>query len=251
MTAPLFAAVLSLRTRFPQWTEASAEGLLCSGGQLTPEWLIAAYSLGIFPWFGKNTPILWWTPSPRCVLPLTQFHLPKRSLRTLRKAAFSVSVNTSFASVIEACAKREEGTWILQEMQQAYTCLHELGYVHCIEVWQEDALVGGLYGVGLGQMFFGESMFHRVSEASRAALQGLVVLLRARGIGFCDCQQQTPHMMRMGATMISGRAFRGLLNAAGLGSRLKVASLLPWGKDFCTESWPGVCSARVPLEQLL
>lgn len=200
---------------FPDLEFARDDGLLCAGGDLAAERLLAAYSLGIFPWYSSDTPILWWSPNPRCIMPLDKFHLPRRSMRMLRKQPFHLTCNAAFGDVIRQCAQtRTEGTWITDEMIHAYETLHRLGYAHSLEAWKDDRLVGGLYGIGLGRAFFGESMFHLCSEASRAALYGLIVLLRQKGVMLLDCQQETEHMMRMGAEMIFRDAFVHLLREA-------------------------------------
>ena len=209
------ARIKEFSAQFPPPIYAQEDGLLCAGGDLSPERLLAAYGLGIFPWYSEGEPILWWSPSPRCVMPLDAFHLPRRTQRILRKQPFHLSCNTAFALVIRDCARlRTEGTWITNEMIYAYEELHKLGYATSIEAWQKDRLVGGLYGVYLGRAFFGESMFHTCSEASRAALFGLVTLLRQRGAVLLDCQQETAHMTRMGAVMLPRSEFSGLLQQA-------------------------------------
>ena len=158
---------------FPPVEDARKDGLLCHGGDLSVERLVAGYSRGIFPWYDETTPILWWSPDPRCVLPPENFHLPRRSARAIRHACFRLTWDEAFEDVISACAAPRpagDGTWLVPEMRSAYTELHRQGYAHSVETWLDGQLVGGLYGVGLGRAFFGESMFHRVSEASRAAL---------------------------------------------------------------------------------
>lgn len=207
MNPPRLELVRQCAAAFPPLDRAFDGGPLCRGGDLRPEWLLAAYARGIFPWFNEGTP-LWWAPDPRCVLPLENFHLPRRSARALRGKNVTLTWNAAFERVIRACAaprrcagKEETGTWITEDMALAYTALHRLGYAHSLEVWREGRLIGGLYGVGLGSAFFGESMFHRESEASRAALAGLVALLRQRRVRLLDCQMATPHMVGMGAVL--------------------------------------------------
>lgn len=202
---------------FPPTHLAGADGLLCAGGDLDAFRLIAAYSLGIFPCFSADSPILWWAPDPRCVMPLNDFHISARSRRAIGKKAFSFSLDRAFGRVISACSAARpgsDGVWITPEMIRAYCRLHELGYAHSIEVWQGGGLAGGLYGVALGKAFFGESMFHYASEASRAALAALVSLLRQRGAMLLDCQQESPHMMRMGACLLGRKDFENLLAGA-------------------------------------
>lgn len=209
--------VQSCAEQFPAFRAADSEGLLCAGGDLRPERLVAAYSLGIFPWYSDDSPILWWSPPERCILPPEKFHLPSRSARTLRKLAYDLSCDQAFGQVIRACAmprEYDDGTWITNEMIAAYERLHKLGYAHSIETWDNGELVGGLYGVGIGNAFFGESMFHTRDEASRAALAGLIALLRQRGVALLDCQQETPHIMRMGGEMVSRAQFMRQLRKA-------------------------------------
>ena len=200
---------------FPDAEEAPAEGLLMAGGDLTPERLMLGYSRGIFPWYDEDSPILWWSPDPRCVLFTHKLHVNARLRRTLRKCAFSFSVDTCFERVIRLCSEGprpgQDGTWIVPDMREAYLRLHELGHAHSVEVWDGGELVGGLYGVKLGRVFFGESMFHLRSYASKAAVVFLVEQLRAQGVELLDCQQATPHMMRFGAEEIPRRRFLSLV----------------------------------------
>ncbi|MBQ3058698.1 MAG: leucyl/phenylalanyl-tRNA--protein transferase [Desulfovibrio sp.] len=195
---------------FPRPEEGREDGLLCTGGDLHPARLLAAYSMGIFPWYDAGSPILWWSPDPRCILLPTEFRLPRRSARVLRRRPFELTLNAAFGQVIRCCAQPREsggGTWITPDMITAYELLHELGYAHSVEAWRDGQLAGGLYGVALGKAFFGESMFCRTSEASRAALAGLVSLLCLRGATLLDCQQQSLHIMRMGGCLVSRREF--------------------------------------------
>lgn len=213
----MHGAFKSLAARFPPPQAARADGLLCVGGDLRPERLLAAYSQGIFPWYEEGLPILWWTPDPRCVLPLSDFRLPRRSARALRLHPFELTLDAAFEAVIRACAgprRTGRGTWLSPEMIAAYEKLHALGFAHSVEAWQDGRLAGGLYGVGLGRAFFGESMFHVQAEASRAALAGLVALLRLRGALLLDCQQETPHIMRMGGLLLPRAAFLAQLAQA-------------------------------------
>ena len=165
MTAATMRKQIALyAAQFPSPGCCTAEGILCAGGDLLPARLLAAYSRGIFPWYGEDMPLLWWCPDPRCVLPLDAFQLPRRSARALRNHPFELRMDTAFSRVIRACAapRRDgEGTWILPEMIAAYERLHALGYAHSVEAWRDGELLGGLYGVALGRAFFGESMFHR------------------------------------------------------------------------------------------
>ena len=209
------AAFFRLAALFPAPETAPGDAPLCMGGDLEPVRLLAAYSRGIFPWSGPGLPVLWWSPDPRCVLPLDRFHLPRRSARRLRASPFALTLDAAFARVIRA-GGAPAGTRITGEMTAAYERLHALGYAHSVEAWRGDVLVGGLYGVALGRAFFGESMFHTEPEASRAALAGLVGLLRRRGVCLLDCQQATPHMERMGARLVTrGEFLRALASAFG------------------------------------
>ena len=188
---------------FPPVERAPAEGPLMAGGDLSPERLLAGYAHGIFPWYGEDSPILWWSPDPRCVLIPSKLHLGERLRRTLRSGRFTFSVDTCFERVISACAETsrpgQDGTWIVPEMLHAYVRLHGLGFAHSIEVWEQGELAGGLYGVLLGRAFFGESMFHTRPDASKAAVVWLTAWLSELGVELVDCQQTTPHMLRLGA----------------------------------------------------
>lgn len=185
-------------------------GLLAAGGDLSPGRLLAAYRQGIFPWFGAGQPILWWSPDPRMVLFVDDFS-PPRSLRKLvTQHRFDVSVDRAFRDVIEACAeprRGEEGTWITPAMVDAYCELHRLGHAHSVEAWARDSLAGGLYGVAIGRMFFGESMFARQANASKVALVHLVDVARQHAMPMIDCQQETAHLARFGARAIPRREF--------------------------------------------
>lgn len=197
---------------FPDPDFAEPDGLLAVGGDLSPERLIEAYSLGIFPWYSENEPLLWWSPAPRLILLPDEFHLPKRLARTMRRQTFKVTADTAFPLVIDQCAdtrtRTGEGTWITSEMKKAYCRLYELGYAHSIESWQGDTLMGGLYGICLDRVFFGESMFARTSDASKVALATLVSLCKDKNIQMVDCQMTTDHLLRFGAKEISRETFR-------------------------------------------
>ncbi len=182
---------------------------------IAPEVLLAAYASGYFPMGVDGGEIRWFSPDPRGILPLDAFHVPRRLARTLRQGRFDVRVDTCFREVIDACAAdREEGSWITDEIVASYCRLHELGYAHSVETWQGGRLVGGLYGVSLGGAFFGESMFHRVRDASKVALCALVDRLRARGYRLLDVQWVTPHLEQFGAVEISRRRYLQLLRHA-------------------------------------
>lgn len=178
-------------------------GLLAAGGDLSPERLVAAYSRGIFPWFSAGEPILWWSPDPRLVLHPEQFRLTRSLRKRVRSAGWRISCDTAFLAVISACARTprpgQDGTWIVPEMVAAYTRLHRLHVAHSIEVWDGECLVGGLYGLAIGQVFFGESMFAHASDASKAALWALCVRLQRWGWPLIDCQQETSHLASLGA----------------------------------------------------
>lgn len=200
---------------FPQEAESRESGLLAAGGDLSPQRLILAYSRGIFPWYDEGTPILWWSPDPRCVLFPAELHIPRSLGKSLRRNQFAVSFNTAFEAVIRNCAAAprpgQHGTWLLPEMIEAYIALHRLGVAHSVEVRAGGELVGGLYGVALGRVFFGESMFHTRPDASKAAVAALVRRLREKDFVLLDCQQTTPHMVRLGAREIPRAEFLALV----------------------------------------
>jgi leucyl/phenylalanyl-tRNA--protein transferase len=199
-------------TSFPPLERAlrHPNGLLAAGGDLSPERLLSAYRSGIFPWYSEGDPILWWSPDPRMVLFPAEFKLTRSLRKTLRKAVFTVTADTAFAEVIEACRqprKAQPGTWITEDMKRAYCALHDLGYAHSVETRLDDQLVGGLYGVALGRAFFGESMFSRATDASKVALATLVPQLERWGFGMIDCQMRTPLLAAFGAREIPRREF--------------------------------------------
>jgi leucyl/phenylalanyl-tRNA--protein transferase len=184
-------------------TFADAHGLVAVGGDLRPERLLRAYRRGIFPWYDEADPICWWSPDPRAIFELDGLRLPRRLRRTIRSGRFQVSVNRDFESIIHGCADRpREGTWLTPAMIAAYTKLHERGHAHSVEVWHAGSLAGGLYGVALGGLFAGESMFTRVRDASKVALAFLVDRLLARGFQLFDIQFLTEHTARLGAIEI-------------------------------------------------
>jgi len=192
---------------FPPIARALQEpnGLLAAGGDLSPERLLLAYRHGIFPWFGEGQPILWWSPDPRMVLFPHELKVSRSLAKTLRKRPFEVRMDTAFSTVMRGCAaprRGEPGTWIGPDMIAAYTRLHELGIAHSVEAWQGDELVGGLYGIALGRMFYGESMFSRATDASKIAFVHLVRQLERRGFGMIDCQMKTAHLASLGAREI-------------------------------------------------
>jgi leucyl/phenylalanyl-tRNA--protein transferase len=193
---------------------ADDTGLVAIGGDLRPERLLEAYCRGIFPWYDDDLPICWWSPDPRAIFALDGLHVSRRLRRTIRSGRFQVTVNRDFAGVIRGCADRDEGTWIVPEMIRAYETLHRLGHAHSVEVWHEDALAGGVYGVALGGLFAGESMFHRERDASKVALAYLVERLRQRGFQLFDIQFVTEHTARLGAVEIPRAEYLARLRKA-------------------------------------
>lgn len=218
------------RTPFPPTHEAlgphtEAPGLLAAGGRLSRWRLEEAYGHGIFPWYSPGQPVLWWSPDPRMVLPVAEFRLHRSLKKTLRRflatPQHEVRFDSAFEQVIGECARTpregQRGTWIVPALQRAYTDWHRAGVVHSVETWIDGRLVGGLYGVALGGMFFGESMFSQVTDASKIALAALVAFCRAEGIALIDCQQTTGHLASLGAREIPRTAFERHL-ALTLGS---------------------------------
>lgn len=190
------------------------DGLLAVGGALTTQWLLQAYRHGIFPWYGPGQPILWWAPDPRLVLHPEQLHVSRSLARVIRKGRYTVTLDMAFGEVIAACAAPrpgQSGTWITPEMHEAYVRFHHEGYAHSAECWLEGQLVGGLYGVAIGGVFFGESMFARASNASKVAFVALVRQLARWGFGLIDCQVHTDHLARLGAEAIPRTAFTAIL----------------------------------------
>jgi leucyl/phenylalanyl-tRNA--protein transferase len=198
---PIFR--LDDRLVFPPPDMAEPNGILALGGDLRPERLLLAYSMGIFPWYSEDMPILWHSPDPRMVLTPATLHLGRSLRKAVRKRPYDVRLDTAFAAVIEACAgtprEGQNGTWITDEMKDAYIELHRRGLAHSAEAWQGDRLVGGLYGVSIGGAFFGESMFAHATDASKIAFVTLVRQLAAWGIELIDCQVYTDHLASLGA----------------------------------------------------
>ncbi|MCP1316833.1 leucyl/phenylalanyl-tRNA--protein transferase [Halomonas sp. 707B3] len=197
---------------FPSTEQAleSPNGLLAAGGELTPAWLVDAYRKGIFPWYSDEVPILWWSPDPRMILLPAQFKRRRSLAKRLRHGGFSVTLDQQFTQVVEACAaprKNEPGTWINPDMRRAYQRLHELGIAHSIEVHRDGELVGGLYGLAMGPVFFGESMFSRQPDASKIALAYLAGAMQRHGGALIDCQMHTPHLASLGATTVARSTF--------------------------------------------
>ncbi|HLE94682.1 MAG TPA: leucyl/phenylalanyl-tRNA--protein transferase [Sulfuricaulis sp.] len=205
--------------RFPPVELASPEGLLAVGGDLRAERLLEAYRHGIFPWFNPGQPILWWSPDPRVVLFPAKLHVSHSLRKTLRQKRFEVTLDSAFRDVIQGCAHPRRkypggGTWITPEMIEAYCVLHERGLAHSVETWREGKLVGGLYGVALGNAFFGESMFSQKADASKVAFAHLVRQLDDWGYDFIDCQLPSNHLFKLGAEEIRRRDFMSRLEAA-------------------------------------
>ena len=201
---------------FPPVSRAlrSPNGLLCAGGELTPQRLIEAYRHGIFPWFSEGDPVLWWSPDPRMVLFPGELKVSRSLRKTLQRGIYETRFDTAFREVMEACAAPREGqngTWIMPEMVAAYTRLHHMGLAHSVESWSGGELVGGLYGIALGKVFFGESMFTRAPDASKVALVRLVEHLKAQDYRVVDCQQATAHLASLGAREIPRKEFSKLL----------------------------------------
>ena len=211
---PVYA--LSRALVFPP-PEKAVDGLLAVGGDLSPERLLLAYRSGIFPWYGDDLPILWHSPDPRCVLRVDRIHVGRTLRRTISKGTYSVRFDTAFQQVIRACQKTprrgQDGTWITDDMEEAYMELHRLGYAHSVEAWEGSELAGGLYGVSLGRMFFGESMFAWRPDASKVALVALAERLAAWGFRVIDAQVPTPHTLAMGAEEWPRSRFLKLLRA--------------------------------------
>ena len=208
-------------------------GLLAMGGDLSPARLVNAYRHGIFPWYSDDQPILWWSPAPRCVLYPQAVHVSRRLRRHYNQGRFSVTADQAFARVITACAgprRDHDGTWITDEMLAAYVRLHELGIAHSVEVWIDDELTGGIYGLALGQVFFGESMFSKHQDASKIALVALCRQLQQWDYSLLDCQISNPHLLSMGAVDIPRVEFNKYLKTATGSDR--------WRQDFfCVARW--------------
>lgn len=203
---------LDARDPFPPVTRALTEpnGLLAAGADLSPERLLAAYRSGIFPWYSDEQPLLWWSPDPRMVLDPAEFRIARSLKKRLQRRDYSVQSDSAFEQVMRGCAAPragQGGTWITDDMLAAYGTLHRLGHAHSIETWIDGKLAGGLYGVAIGRMFYGESMFTRATDASKLALAHLVRQLQRWGFELIDCQMETPHLARFGARKIPRAAF--------------------------------------------
>ncbi len=245
MRIPRLLHMQSQRCDFPDVSEALEEpnGLLAVGGELSAECLLHAYRRGIFPWYGEAQPVLWWSPDPRMVLFPRELHVSRSLRKTLRRHPYRITMDRCFAEVVAACAaprRDEAGTWITPEMAAAYRHLHELGFAHSVEAWRDGRLVGGLYGVAIGRVFFGESMFHRERDASKVAFVWLVRSLQARGFGLVDCQVATPHLARLGAREIPRARFIALLD--------RYCELPGWPAPWCFDEGGEAVTDRMQAE---
>jgi leucyl/phenylalanyl-tRNA--protein transferase len=230
---------LDERDAFPPLERALQEpnGLLCAGASLSAERIVAAYRQGIFPWFSDGQPVLWWSPDPRMVLFPSEFRISRSLRRTLRAGRYTVRLDSAFPAVIEACAETpragQDGTWITQEMQSAYRQLFDRGVAHSVETWIDGQLCGGLYGLSIGRMFYGESMFSQVPDASKIATAHLARFLEARRFGMIDCQMNTPHLASLGAREIPRSEF-----ARQLKTLIEMDSCtLRWPSDAASQPW--------------
>ena len=201
---------------FPQIESALREpdGLLAAGGDLSPERLLLAYRSGIFPWYDEGQPILWWSPDPRCVVRPSEFHVSRRLRQYASRSTLTLTFNRAFEEVIEACAgprKSQQGTWITADIMNAYKHLHAHGWAHSVEVWDGEELVGGIYGLSIGRVFFGESMFSRQDNASKFAMLGLCSILAKNDFELLDCQVLSQHLLTLGARLITRAEFSEIL----------------------------------------
>jgi leucyl/phenylalanyl-tRNA--protein transferase len=224
---PVFT--LSKKLSFPPPHLAIKEGLLAVGGDLSTDRLLLAYRSGIFPWYSPGDPILWWSPDPRLVLYPDELRISKSLRKVIKRKRFRITFDKAFDAVIQACADAKraygEGTWITVEMKDAYCELHRRGYAHSVEAWQGDTLAGGLYGISIGRVFFGESMFSRVSNASKVAFVTLVENLKQHNFKLIDCQVRTDHLIRFGAREIPRKVFLEQVEKAVDSSKLIADSL--------------------------
>ena len=212
---------------FPEPSVADPDGLglVAIGGDLSPETLLAAYSQGLFPWFNEDEPIAWWSPEPRCILDPSSYAASKSLTRLAKSSTWHWSINSAFEEVIHACSlprSYAKDTWIHEEMIEAYTELHELGYAHSFEVWEDDTLIGGLYGLKIGKIYFGESMFHHKSNASKVAFWALNNFCQFSNVKLIDCQLPNPHLQSLGAGIMPREPFLQTL------SKLVVQSSSSW-----------------------
>ncbi|KAA8735091.1 leucyl/phenylalanyl-tRNA--protein transferase [Acinetobacter qingfengensis] len=194
----------------PEQVDPDGQGLICIGGDLTPATLLHAYSQGLFPWFNEDEPICWWCPEPRCIIEPQTFRPSKSLIRNMKKYNYQVRIDQAFAQVIQNCAaprSYSQATWISSRIIESYIQLHQLGYAHSIEIWDEKELIGGLYGISLGQGFFGESMFNHRTDASKMAFYSLMLLCAQQNCPWVDCQLPNDHLMNLGATTTSRKSF--------------------------------------------
>lgn len=215
MAAQIPVPFLDTSLKFPDPDKSGPQGLVAAGGDLSPERLLLAYKSGIFPWYNEDSLILWWSPDPRMVLFPENLKISRSMKKVIERRTFQITKNRSFSDVIENCArivrKGETGTWITPDMQMAYNRLHELGYAVSYEVWKDESLVGGLYGIELGGVFCGESMFSKMPNASKAAFIQMVLDQKTQGCKLIDCQVYTAHLESLGANKMSRGKFLGLL----------------------------------------
>jgi leucyl/phenylalanyl-tRNA--protein transferase len=240
------------RSPFPATNQALAvpNGLLAWGGDLQPERLLNAYRAGIFPWYTENQPLLWWSPAPRCVIFPAEVHVSKRTRRRYNSGQYTLTADQDFGAVIEACAEDRGdrgGTWITSGMLHAYSDLHRLGHAHSVEAWQEGRLAGGIYGLAIGSVFFGESMFTRQADAGKIALIALCKQLECWSFGVLDCQLRNSHLMRMGAREISRQEFEqrladGVSKTRPSGSWTEVFNPEPRWDPGCGSQLAGDCT---------
>lgn len=219
----------------PSSALAEPNGLLAAGGSLAPEWLLASYSKGIFPWFEAGQPILWWSPDPRAVLDPSELKVSRSLAKRIRRREFETTADRDFTGVIDACAaprRYTSATWITRNMSDAYTALHNLGWAHSFEAWQQGRLVGGLYGVAIGRVFFGESMFTRRTDASKVAFYHAVRFLSEQGFELIDCQLPSAHLSRLGSTCMPRRDFLARLKVL-TGERAGPKS---WSESFSEQN---------------
>lgn len=226
---------------FPDPELAEPDGLLALGGDLHPDRILSAYLQGIFPWYGDDGPILWWSPDPRMVLFPDEFRYSRSLRRVVRSGKYEVRVDTAFREVMAACrdVRKEEGTWIDDDMLEAYCRLHELGFAHAFETYYQGCLVGGLYGLSVGGYFAGESMFHTITDASKVAFVSLVAFCKEHHIGLIDAQQETPHLASLGARPISRKDFLRLISADDMPASLKNTLRGKWCGWKCHEEGRG------------
>jgi len=227
--------MLTDELRFPPPEGASAEGIVAVGGDFRPERLLLGYAQGIFPWPSEGLPLLWFSPDPRFVLDPERAHIPRSLKKRMRRDPYEIRFDTAFPDVIRACAEArrpgQRGTWIIDELVDGYQVLHALGFAHSIEAWHGDELVGGLYGVGLGRMFFGESMFAVAPDASKCAFAMLLAQLMAWGFALVDCQVHTEHLERFGAEEWPRAQFLAVLRAS-VGAETRRG---PWQLELSVE----------------